>query len=49
MGRYNVRDQVVPIFVLLEPTECHLCAGNVLLRVLEILKLSAKLASVSRM
>ena len=35
----NVRDQVVPILGLLETPKSHLCAGNVLFRVLEIFKL----------
>ena len=32
-------DQVVAVLGLLETTEGHLCAGNVLLRVLEVLEL----------
>jgi hypothetical protein len=33
-------DQVVPVLILLQSTECHLCAGNVLLGVLEVFKKS---------
>lgn len=32
----NIRDEVVPVLVLLEAAERHLCAGNVLLGVLEV-------------
>jgi hypothetical protein len=35
----NIRDQVVPVLILLETTECHLRAWNVLLWVLEVLEL----------
>jgi len=35
-----VSDQIVPVLFLLETTECHLRAGNVLLRVLEVFKQS---------
>lgn len=34
----NIRDQVVPVLLLLETTEGHLSAGNVLLGVLEVLE-----------
>lgn len=36
----EVGDQVVPVLRLLEPAESHLGARDVLLRVLEVLKLS---------
>ena len=35
----EVGDQVIPVLALLETTEGHLGAGNVLLGVLEVLKL----------
>jgi hypothetical protein len=34
-----VRDQVVPLLLLLQTTESHLGAGDVLLGVLEVLEL----------
>jgi hypothetical protein len=34
-----LRDQIVPVLVLLQSTESHLCAGNVLLWVLEVFEL----------
>lgn len=36
----EVGDQVIPVLALLETTERHLGSGNVLLWVLEVLKLS---------
>ena len=36
----NIRDQVVPVLILLQSTECHLRAGNILLWVLEVLEQS---------
>ena len=39
-------DQVVSVLGLLEATESHLGARNVLLGVLEVLKLQAKLARI---
>ena len=36
----NIRDQVVAVLVLLQATECHLCAGNILLWILKILELN---------
>ena len=38
-GKRNVRNQVIPILLLLQSTESHLSSGNVFLRVLEILEL----------
>jgi hypothetical protein len=35
----NIRNQVVPVLVLLQSTERHLCAGNVLLWILEVFEL----------
>lgn len=35
----HIRDQVVPVLALLQTTKGHLCAGNVLFRVLEVGKL----------
>jgi hypothetical protein len=35
----NIRDQVVPVLLLLQSTESHLCARDVLLWVLEVLEL----------
>jgi len=37
----QVRDQVIPVLVLLQSTESHLGTWDVLLRVLEILEQSA--------
>lgn len=37
----NVRNEVVAVLLLLETTERHLGAGNVLLGVLEVLELCA--------
>lgn len=37
----NVRDQVVPVLALLQTTEGHLGAGNVLLGVLEVFELQS--------
>ena len=34
-------DKIVSVLALLEATECHFGAGDVLLRVLEVLKLHA--------
>ena len=42
----NIRDQIVPVLVLLETTKCHLCAGNVLLRVLEVFELFPNVSEV---
>lgn len=38
-GRGNIRDQVVPVLLLLQATERHLGPRDVLLGVLEVLKL----------
>ena len=38
-GGEHIRDQIISILILLQSTECHLCAGNILLWVLEVLKL----------
>jgi hypothetical protein len=35
----NIRDQVVPVLLLLQSTESHLCARDILLWVLEVLEL----------
>lgn len=43
----SVRDQVVPVLLLLQATKSHLGSGNVLFGVLEILKLHGKKCSVS--
>jgi hypothetical protein len=40
MKTVNVRDEIVSIFGLLQPTKCHLGTRNVLLRILEVLELS---------
>lgn len=34
----NIRDEVVPVLVLLETAKRHLCTGNVLLGVLEVVE-----------
>jgi hypothetical protein len=34
----NIRDEVVPVLILLEAAKRHLCAGNVLLGVLEVIE-----------
>jgi hypothetical protein len=39
MEQRNIRDQIVPVLILLETTERHLRARNVLLWVLEVLEL----------
>ena len=44
---FQERDQIVPVLVLLETTECHLRAWNVLLWVLEVLKLELMLSRCS--
>lgn len=44
MGK-SIRDQVIPVLVLLETTEGHLGAGDVLLGVLEVGELQNALAS----
>jgi hypothetical protein len=36
---FNIRDQIVPIFVLLQPTISHLGSRNVLFGVFEVFKL----------
>ena len=41
----NIRDQVVPVLVLLEAAEGHLGAGDVLLGVLEVVELETMLGS----
>ena len=38
-------DQVIPVLPLLETTECHLGAWDVLLGILEVFELSSPLAS----
>lgn len=38
-GEADVRDQIVPVLVLLQSTECHLRSWNVLLWVLKVLEL----------
>src|ERR1700712_3411275 len=35
----NIRDQVVPVLILLQSTECHLRARNVLLWILKVFEL----------
>lgn len=39
MRKKNVRNQVIPILLLLQSTESHLGSGNVFLRVLEVIEL----------
>ena len=38
-GTIDIRDQVVPVLALLQTSESHLCARDVLFRVLKVLKL----------
>lgn len=38
-NRDSIRDQVVPVLILLQSTESHLCSWNVLLWVLEVFEL----------
>ena len=46
-GDGYIRDQVIPVLALLQATERHLRAGDVLLRVLKVLKLWTPLATAS--
>lgn len=43
----NLRDQIIPVFALLQTTKSHLGAWNVFLGVLEVLKLETWLAENS--
>ncbi len=43
-GYANIRDEVVPVLGFLQATECHFCAGDVLLRVLKVIELENALA-----
>lgn len=48
LGTGNLRDQVVPVLVLLQSAESHLCARDVLLGVLKVFELADMLVLCSR-